>query len=115
MRAGRRMRRELDATVPVRTGELQRSARYRTYERGDTAFVEVTYLADHAIFVAEGTRPHVIVPRRPGGVLRFPGRGGQIVFARRVNHPGTDPNPWWDDALERWPEFVADALVEVSA
>ena len=33
-----------------------------------------------------GTRAHVIVPR--GSVLAFQGAGG-MVFARRVNHPGT--------------------------
>jgi hypothetical protein len=52
-----------------------------------------------------GTRPHVIRPRRPGGMLvfrvpfkskttltRLPSRAGSrgnnVIFARKVNHPG---------------------------
>lgn len=42
----------------------------------------------YAPFVEEDTRPHVIRPRKPGGVLRFK-VGGQTVFARIVHHPGT--------------------------
>lgn len=47
----------------------------------------------------EGSRPHVIVPRRRGGVLRFWwAKVGRIVYRKRVNHPGTRPNPY----LTRW-------------
>lgn len=35
-----------------------------------------------------GTMPHRI-PKTPGAVLRFRGRGGAIVFAKLVHHPGT--------------------------
>ncbi|HSE07713.1 MAG TPA: hypothetical protein VLB29_03520 [Nocardioidaceae bacterium] len=51
-----------------------------------------------ALFVTYGTRPHRIEPRRPGGVLRFM-VGGQVVYARFVNHPGTRPDPFLRDAL----------------
>lgn len=51
-----------------------------------------------AIYVTGGTRPHRIVPRRPGGVLRFT-VNGQVVFARYVNHPGTKPNDFLRQAL----------------
>lgn len=44
----------------------------------------------------DGTQPHVIVPRK-GRVLRFV-VNGQVVYARRVQHPGTDPNPYLIDA-----------------
>lgn len=59
-------------------------------------------------FVDRGTRAHEIRPRRTGGILRFTGpyhaktkpnviasyRGGRgrvAVWARRVQHPGTEP------------------------
>jgi hypothetical protein len=42
----------------------------------------------HAPFVEYGTKPHVILPRN-AKFLRFVVRGGGVVFARKVNHPGT--------------------------
>lgn len=44
----------------------------------------------------EGTRAHVIEPKR-ATVLRFK-VGGATVFARRVQHPGTKPNRFLIDA-----------------
>lgn len=35
-----------------------------------------------------GTRPHVIVPKEPGGFLRFV-VDGNVVYTKRVDHPGT--------------------------
>lgn len=52
----------------------------------------------HALLHHEGTRPHVIVPRK-GSVLVFVSKQGQTVFARRVNHPGTKPNRYLVDSL----------------
>lgn len=50
------------------------------------------------IYVVNGTRPHIIRPRRAGGVLRFT-IGGRVVYARYVNHPGTRPNDFLLEAL----------------
>lgn len=69
-------------------------------------------------YVDEGTKPHVIVPKR-GRVLRFaaggrpkttPGKltsgsgsaGGDIVFTPRVNHPGTKARLFTKQLAERW-------------
>lgn len=48
----------------------------------------------YALYQAEGTRPHVIVPK--AGTRKNPGKkalrfvfAGKVVFARKVNHPGT--------------------------
>ena len=51
----------------------------------------------YAVFHHEGTKPHEIRPRRPGGVLKFRTRG-IVVFATRVWHPGTTPAKY----LTRW-------------
>jgi hypothetical protein len=51
-----------------------------------------------ALFTVYGTRPHRIVPRRPGGVLRFT-VGGRVVYARYALHPGTKPNDFLRQAL----------------
>lgn len=41
-----------------------------------------------SVWVEQGTVPHIIVPRR-ARVLVFRGSSGQMIYARRVNHPGT--------------------------
>ncbi|MDX2730997.1 hypothetical protein [Streptomyces sp. PA03-2a] len=50
-------------------------------------------------WVNEGTRPHIIRPRRKR-VLRFEIRGRE-VFAAYVRHPGTKPNPFMARALRQ--------------
>lgn len=50
-----------------------------------------------AIFVVNGTRPHLIRPVR-ASVLRFT-VGGQVVYARLVRHPGNKPNDFLRKAL----------------
>lgn len=47
-----------------------------------------------------GTRPHVITPKR-ARALRFVS-GGQVVFARRVNHPGTKATRFIRDSTRYW-------------
>ena len=56
--------------------------------------------APHALILEKGSRAHEIVPRRPGGLLRFE-IGGRTVYARRVQHPGTKPQRIMDTALRR--------------
>lgn len=51
----------------------------------------------YALVHHQGSRPHVIKPRKAGGTLRFV-IGGRVIFAKRVNHPGTRPNHY----LTRW-------------
>lgn len=79
-------------------------------------------------FVEAGTRPHVIVSRS-GSALRFLGgsgrisqpapasriatRAGGVVFAKRVNHPGTPSRPWFRPVVDRWGEFVRRAAARV--
>lgn len=48
--------------------------------------------ADYARYVIGGTAPHTITPVR-ASVLAFD-VGGTMVFARAVQHPGTQPNPF---------------------
>lgn len=82
--------------------------RGRLSERGMVTTVEVGTDDEIYGYVDEGTRPHTIRPKRPGGVLAFPsvsapktkpgslksGRGksgGPTVFTKKVMHPGTKP------------------------
>ena len=84
--------------APVRTGRLRGSIRAeepRIFSlRGS---VKVGSDLEYAAFVNDGTRPHIIRPRR-AQVLRFT-VGGRTVFAKVVHHPGTRPRPFLDRAL----------------
>lgn len=81
---------------------------------------------DKWIWLTQGTKPHVIVPKREGGILAFPlgykprtkagasgqykGPGkanGKTVYAKKVNHPGTKPRHL-TEAIARWakPKFT---------
>lgn len=91
---------EAKALVPRKTGYLARSIGPGAL----TSFFAIVHAnAGYAAFVELGTRPHVIRPRRkkvlawPAGNARLSGRarsGGAMVFARKVNHPGTKAQPF---------------------
>jgi HK97 gp10 family phage protein len=94
---------EVQNRIPTDSGQLRASARITTrYRKGEvSASVKVgNFVAWYAHLVEFGTRPHRIVPKNPGGVLRF---GGLEV--RSVDHPGIRPQPFMrpaaDASLER--------------
>lgn len=84
--------------VRVRTGRLLRSIRKNRGVNGRGPYVDVVAgwigggrkgkPRSYVMYEHDGTPPHVIRPRKPNGALRFESRG-KIVFARKVNHPGT--------------------------
>ena len=80
----------------------------RLSERGMVTKIEVGTDDEIYGYVDEGTRPHIIRPKRPGGVLAFPSvsvpktkpgslksgkgkSGGPTIVTREVHHPGTKP------------------------
>ena len=84
---------------PVDTGRLRASIKSKrsgffTLRPKATVYSNVAY----AGFVNDGTRPHIIRPRR-AKALRFR-MNGRIVYAQVVNHPGTRARPFLDRALE---------------
>lgn len=87
---------------PVRTGRLRGQITPTVVIEGGLPVGLVTASAPHSLFVHEGTgiygptgRP--IVSKRPGGVLRFPGKGGTVIFARSVK--GSKPRKFLTEAL----------------
>lgn len=82
----------------TRTGLAERSIRTAEARKGQTLFGTVYTALDYGVYLHEGTRPHVIEPRRKKA-LRWTD-GGRFVFARRVKHPGTKADPYIYDALD---------------
>lgn len=108
--------RVLDAAEPPRrTGELHRSRSIVVRNSLANPALTVTYASMHANYTDEGTRPHMIFPRR-ARALRFPATGrrnprtgrfqrpGGWVFAAWVRHPGTRGTRWFrrSTSLTSW-------------
>ncbi len=92
-RAETQMLTDLDHSVPVRSGHLKRSRESRAAYGATRASISVAYPPEYARYTDEGTRPHMIVPRR-ARVLRFV-KNGRVIFTMRVFHPGTKGTRWW--------------------
>ena len=78
---------ELVKVAPVDTGRLRLSIDWRT--EGED--IEI-YMVDYAKYVEFGTPPHIIKPRN-AKALHWKS-GGQDIFATKVHHPGTRPQPF---------------------
>lgn len=95
--------------VPVRTGTLRRSIRRR-----NATLKRATVVANFtAFFVDAGTKRHTIVPKKASSLV-FQSQG-RTVFARKVDHPATRPQPFRDRAaaegMRRTP--MADILIQL--
>lgn len=95
----RRVRRVEAEAIRRAPGSMKQGIRVRI-ERGPGGEFRGRVTSTHpaTIFVVNDTRPHMIFPRRPGGVLRFT-VGGRVVYARFVNHPGTKAQPFLQEAI----------------
>lgn len=82
------IRNELVRTAPVDEGRLKNSIKVEFINNELTV-----YMVDYALFVEFGTKPHIIRPVNKKS-LKFKGRDGGDVFAKQVNHPGTQPQPF---------------------
>jgi len=73
-----------------RTGRLRSSMRgSSSNSRMFNFFAKVEATAPYALFVDEGTRAHVIVPRNAPRLVFFWARVNRWVYATKVKHPGT--------------------------
>lgn len=86
--------------VGVKTGNLKSTIVKRVTPGHGGLVVLVGSSLPYARFHHDGTKPHVIRPRNPDGVLAFE-VGGETRFARFVNHPGTRPNPFLTKAAHQ--------------
>lgn len=80
---------ESNASFRDRSGKLRRSTHHRVLIGRNKSRVRLRWRPRYATFIEYGTRPHIIRARRRQ-FLRFV-VGGRVVYARKVNHPGTRP------------------------
>jgi len=97
LQGGRQVLNRSKILTPVNTGRLRASERLAYSLSGDRPSFKVTTNVEYAPYVHDGTRPHVIRPRRRQA-LKFR-VGGMTVFAKVVNHPGNRARPFFDRAL----------------
>lgn len=83
-----RVEQHIIAEMPEQTGDLKRKIRHVINDDG----AEIEFYSDHAVFVHEPTRPHIIEAKHAHALVFFV--GGKKVFAVRVHHPGTPGNPF---------------------
>jgi hypothetical protein len=106
------------------TGQMRSQIKI-VYEEGGMS-AKVVAMAPHSVYIEFGTgmhnellppaqrRPYVIEPRRPDGVLRFVTKDGDVVFTRRVIHPGIKAQPFMRPAAERVADAFARGLAEAA-
>ena len=103
---------EMQSRAPVRTGTLRNSIFIQVDTDKVTIGPNLTQ-APYAGYVEFGTRPHEIRPKSAGGVLAFT-VGGQKVFAKRVQHPGTKPQPYVMPAFQSWVDSLGTMAAEAN-
>jgi hypothetical protein len=94
----RRVERVQAAAQRLAPGSMGNGIRTSLRYTHDGPVGTITSTHPATIYVVNGTRPHIIRPKRTGGVLRFE-IGGRVVYARYVSHPGTRPNNFLIEAL----------------
>jgi hypothetical protein len=92
LRLGNETQRYARDLVGKKTGGLSRSISVRLGSNSQGLTVRIGSDKPHALLHHEGTIPHIILPKN-ASVLAFR-VGGNMVFARKVRHPGTRANPY---------------------
>ena len=109
----------LAAEPPKRTGKLRRSTIFQIVGGTTDQRLEIRQGARskggafYGFFVREGTQPHEIVSRR-AKALRFI-IAGKVIFARRVHHPGTRPNPYHKRVMARLQDRVQQVVNQMGS
>ena len=100
-------RRALNASrvgSPVDKGIMRASHEMTMQVRRTAVIGRVHVPVKYARMVHDGTRPHIIRPRRKQALKFFWKKKGVTVIAKMVRHPGTKARPWL------WRALVATAV-----
>lgn len=110
-RAVEDMQRRLVDAAPHASGLTAERTRVTPIGRGTTLVAEARSDTPQAGYTNDGTKPHIIRPRR-GPVLVFEGDSG-LVFTRIVHHPGNKATHWFTKTVARWPAILRQAAGSV--
>jgi HK97 gp10 family phage protein len=83
-------------------GNLRQSIRYQMLPG---ASARVTVNAKYGLWVDQGTKPYVILPRRKS-FLAFKTKDGNWIRTKRVNHPGIKAQPYFSNAVKNAEGFA---------
>jgi hypothetical protein len=90
------------AQAGVKTGKLRSSIHKRHMGNFTGQYLWIGSTVNYAYMHHEGTRPHLIVPRVAGKMLRFSSKGRMVMTPGPVMHPGTKPNPYLSNQLRHF-------------
>jgi len=126
VRAG--IRQDFQATVAT----WETDVKFKTRERGrrDKLIFDVRTDSEVYHYVTEGTEPHLIVPRRPLGTLKFAtgytaktrpgfigstpgGARGDVAFAKFVQHPGTEGRHFEEAIAKKWQKLYPSLMTQI--
>jgi hypothetical protein len=97
-RLGSRIVASAKKQVGVKTGVLRESIHKRHLGNASGQYLWIGSNRNYAYMHHEGTRPHIITPKEPGGVLVF-SKGARVITTKLVLHPGTKANRFLSDQL----------------
>lgn len=83
----------------LRTGALRSSIHMRHSKDPKGQYIKIGSSLPYALMHHEGTKPHMIYPRK-AKQLRFVKRG-QVIYASAVRHPGTKANKYLTDPMNK--------------
>ena len=96
-----------------RTGQLEQSIGWLPLGGGKA---EVFANAHYALYVEDGTEPHVITPKPGGKALKIPvSGGGGYILRRKVNHPGSRAHPFFFAELDNRKQHMHAAGMSILA
>lgn len=81
-----------------KSGRLLNSLMLKRISINEIIIYNDLQLAPYAKYVHDGTKPHIIEPKR-ASVLRWMDDNGEVHFAKRVKHPGYVGDPWFERAI----------------
>lgn len=94
--------------APVDTGKLRQEIHHFTKGNFQSG---VQTKNQYWVHVEYGTAPHTIKPAN-GKLLKFKGKNGEYVYAKKVNHPGTRANPFVQRSVNKMCSGIIESIAK---